>query len=58
MDDGIDMTLTERVARLEAIVESMLYRLDQIVGFELHMVYTLIGGLATIAYILIRNKDE
>ena len=57
---GLKMSIEERMAKLEATVEFILSRMDRMVDFEFHMLYLLIGGLAAIAFILVKkwSKDD
>lgn len=50
------MSIEERVAKLEAAIEFILNRLDRMMDFEFHMLYLLIGGLAAIAFFVVKKK--
>lgn len=55
------MSVEERIAKLETAIEFILLRMDRIVDFEFHMLYTVMGALAAIAFLVIKRmmgKDK
>lgn len=52
----VPKSLLERIATLEATIEGIMYRLDQIVDYELSVLFMVMSALGAVAWIAIKKK--